>query len=160
MSFGPKSLAGLLLAISGSFPALYFLSGLSSMAWLSVTGESATGIVTGFRDTPPAGRSRGGSTRPQVTFRDHDGREHLIEARFSLGNSKSEGSHATHELRERIPVLYPREKPEAGIMADTATIAWHILASIFSAAFILIGLWAIRSDVRQQREDGWAPRRF
>lgn len=159
MSFGPKGLGGLIFALIAGAAALHFTYGLGTMAWLSVTGISVEGKVTAFVSYPSNGKSRGG-TRIQVTFKDQKGQGQMVEARFGRGNGMSAKPRTTHQLGENVRVLYPRDKPEAAIIADPVTIAWHIVVSLLSAAFALVGLWIIRADVRQQREDGWTPRRF
>lgn len=159
MSFGPKSLGGLMFVIIGGFSALYFAYGLGSIAWLSIAGETGTGVVSGYRHIPAAGRG-GSSSRAQVTFRDTQGAEHVVEMRFSFSNRMSGQRRETHEVGERVRVLYPKGKPYEAIISDGTTIGWHLFLALFSSIFLTLGIWLIRADRKEQKELGWSRRRF
>lgn len=80
--------------------------------------------------------------------------------RFGRTNSFSGNKRPTHEVGEGVRVLYPVGAPEEALIADATTIVWHLFFMLFSAIPFSIGVFAIRSDRKEQDELGWSTRRF
>lgn len=51
-------------------------------------------------------------------------------------------------------ISYPAGLPEKAVFADGRTVAWMLGTALFLVLFPALGIWLIRSDRRELREQG------
>jgi hypothetical protein len=153
---GPKGLIGAaFLLVGGGF----FVGGsymLVDANRIALSGVATTGTIIGHE----ARGSRGGRAAV-YTFRDNSGREMRGSVRIGLGgSSRSARQQREAEIGRKIGVFYDPADPRQSV-ADTVMGRWGgLLIMLFVVPHMLIGIYLLRRDRREQIEDGWVQRRF
>lgn len=148
MAMGLKGLVGAgFLLIGGGFFAggSSMLVDANRIAW---SGVSTTGTIIGHES-----RGRQGGSAAVYTFRDGAGREIQGSVRIGLGGTgrRAERQHEA-DIGRKITVFYNPADPRQSV-ADTVMGRWGgLLIMLFVIPHILIGIFALRSD---RREQGW-----
>lgn len=138
--------AGLLLLGGGFFVAgIFMLVDANRIAW---SGVSTTGTIIGHEP-----RRREGGRAAVYTFRDSVGREIQGSVRIGSGGSDRRAERQREaDIGRKITVFYNPANPRQSV-ADTVMGRWAgLLIMLFAIPHMLIGLYLIRSD---RREQGW-----
>lgn len=152
MSVGLKGIVGAaFVLLSGPF-LLFSVGGLGKIAWLALTGEVTTGVVS--TSDSRSGGSRGTSAVPVVSFIDESGQTRQVSGTIGLRKSLNGRQRLTHAIGTEVRLVHPAGKPEEAVFADGKTIAWMTFTALFVALFPALGIWLIRSDRREMREQG------
>ncbi len=152
MSMGRNGLIGAgFVALSIPF-LLLSIGGLGKIAWFGLTGEVTMGVVT--TSDSRSGGSRGSSSVPVVRFIDDTGHVRYVSGKIGRSKSLSGRQKLTHSIGTTVRLAHPAGRPEQAVFADGKTIAWLAFIAMFVALFPALGIWLIRSDRRELREQG------
>lgn len=152
---GPKGLFGglfLLIGVGFFLAGAYRLVATNTIAW---NGVRVTAEITGHE------RSGRRGWVAVYAFKTRDGQMAYGRAGtrlFSSGNNVR--ALQAEEVGRKIPVIYDPADPQRSV-ADTFMGRWSaILMMLFVLPHLLFGIYLLRRDRKEQREDGWAQRRF
>lgn len=153
---GPKGLIGGAFLLGGLIfwgVGAYWVVDANHIA---LTGVATTGRIVGLE----SGGSEGGVAR-DYAFEDREGRTFGGQVtRFNNRSGLSRRKRGGDRVGDSIPVIYDPANPERSV-ADTFMGRWSpLLWMLVVVPQILIGLFLLRSDRREQIEDGWVSRRF
>lgn len=151
MSMGLKGIIGAGFVLITAPMLLIMLASLGKIAWFSATGEVATAQVY-TSDMRSAGR--GSSSVPVARFVDGAGQTRFVAGEIGRGKSLSGRQRLTHAVGTTVRVAYPAGRPDEAVFADGKTIAWMSFTALFVLLFPALGIWLIRSDRRELREQG------
>lgn len=153
---GPKGLVGWGLLLGG---LVFFGIGaywLVDANLIAMQGVRTTGQIAGYEGS-------GSRVVLTYTFEDRKGQTFIgHETPFSIrrGPLRQSRIEAETDIGGPIPVIYDPANPRRSV-ADTVMGRFGaVLWMLFSSLFIGAGFFAIRSDRREQIEDGWVQRRF
>lgn len=146
---GLKGLVGGLFAIIGALFLVLSLSSLAQGLWLSAKGERAEGVIIGWES---CGRY---SHCPVALFTDASGIERQAVnpegiKRSSLGLAKIAWGKG-----DKVTLAYPAGRPEKAEFVSIGRLLLLAFIALFASAFVTIGIWVIRRERHEMREDGW-----
>lgn len=153
---GPKGLIGAaFLLVGGGF----FVAGTWIFAdanRIALSGVATTGTIIGHEV-----RGNRGGRAAVYTFTDNAGREMQGSVRIGSGGSGRRAKRQREaDIGRKITVFYDPADPRQSV-ADTVMGRWGgLLMMLFVMPHIMIGIFLLRRDRREQIEDGWAPRGF
>lgn len=150
---GLKGVVGAGFLLAGSALASFALWNIlqNIVAWpgeIEVRGE----IIA--LSSAPGGTKCGTSYRPLARFLDAQGNRHEIVGKVGLC-SRNRRKAATHAVGDKVTIRYPADSPQDARLVDLTSSLWFAFTFAFSLPFLATGIWAIRSDRRELREDGW-----
>lgn len=146
---GPKGLVGGLFAIIGALFLVLSLSSLAQGLWLRVKGERAEGVIIGWGS---CGRY---SHCPVALFTDISGKQHQAVSSVGIGRSSSGLSKIAYENGDKVAIAYPAGHPEQARFVSNGSQLIMVFIALFASAFVALGIWIIRNERKEMRQDGW-----
>ena len=153
---GPKGLFGGMFLLIGGFFFSVFAYWLVDANLIAMNGVRTTGQIAGY-DTIGNRRKLAYTftDRRGETFRGHFGRAWTKSGPLRLKRLEEE-----LDVGRKIPVIYDPADPERSV-ADTFMGRFGaLLQMLLMLPLMLMGAYFLRSDRREQREDGWTSPRF
>lgn len=149
MMIGPKGLVGGGFAIIGGIFIILTLSSLGQTLWLRTTGERADGTIIGWE---ACGRY---SHCPVALFADKSGKQRQAVSSVGFRRSNSGLSKIAYENGDKVAIAYPAGHPEKARFVSTGSQLVMVFVALFASAIVALGIWIIRIERKEMREDGW-----